>query len=55
MISFDEAAARVIRAAWPLPVEAVPLPQALGRVLAEDLHADIDMPPFNKSSMDGYA
>lgn len=55
MISFDEAVAQVLRAAWLLPVEPVALPQALGRVLAEDLHADIDMPPFNKSSMDGYA
>ena len=42
MISFDDADARVIREAWLLPVEPVSLSQALGRVLAEDLHAGID-------------
>jgi len=31
------------------------LQQASGRVLAEDILSDIDMPPFDKSSMDGYA
>lgn len=55
MISFDEAAARVQRAAWLLPTERVSLPLALFRVLAEPIHADTDLPPFNKSSMDGYA
>ncbi len=35
--------------------EVVQLPQALGRVLAEDLASSIDLPPFNNSSMDGYA
>ena len=35
--------------------EVVLLPYALGRVLAEDLAACIDLPPFDNSSMDGYA
>ena len=35
--------------------EIVPLTQALGRVLAEDLASCIDLPPFDNSSMDGYA
>lgn len=35
--------------------EVVPLPHALGRVLAEDLASCIDLPPFDNSSMDGYA
>ena len=35
--------------------EVVLLPHALGRVLAEDLASCIDLPPFNNSSMDGYA
>jgi molybdopterin molybdotransferase len=55
MISFDEAVARVGQAAWLLPPERVALAASLNRVLAESIHADIDMPPFNKSSMDGYA
>jgi len=36
-------------------VESVPLSNAAGRVLAEDLRADRDFPPFDKSQMDGYA
>ncbi len=35
--------------------EVVLLPHALGRVLAEDLASCIDLPPFDNSSMDGYA
>jgi molybdopterin molybdotransferase len=38
-----------------LPAQEVELPNALGRVLAEDVHADHDMPPFDRSAMDGYA
>jgi len=33
----------------------VPLQEALGRVLAEDVHADRDVPPFPRATMDGYA
>lgn len=35
--------------------ETIPLGRALGRVLAADLQAAIEMPPFDKSAMDGYA
>jgi molybdopterin molybdotransferase len=35
--------------------ERVDLGQALGSVLAEDVASDIDMRPFDKSMMDGYA
>jgi molybdopterin molybdotransferase len=35
--------------------ETIPLQDAHSRILAEDVFADRDMPPFNKSSMDGYA
>lgn len=35
--------------------ELIQLPHALGRVLAEDLCSSINLPPFNNSSMDGYA
>ncbi|MGL4473091.1 MAG: molybdopterin molybdotransferase MoeA [Shewanella sp.] len=35
--------------------EVVLLPQALGRVLAEDLVSAIDLPPFANSAMDGFA
>ncbi|MFI9509780.1 gephyrin-like molybdotransferase Glp [Nocardia sp. NPDC052566] len=36
-------------------LESVPVPAALGRQLAEDVHAPIDLPVFRNSAMDGYA
>ena len=33
----------------------IALDAAAGRVLAEDVTSDVDLPPFNKSAMDGYA
>ncbi len=39
----------------PLGVESISLEDALGRVLAEDLYAPIDYPPFDRSEFDGYA
>lgn len=39
----------------PLTAEVVPLRSALGRVLAEDLVAEVDVPSFDRSNMDGYA
>ncbi len=35
--------------------ETVPLQQAINRVLAEEVTADRDLPPFNRVAMDGYA
>jgi len=45
---------RVIRPA-PLRPERVPLEHALGRVLAEDVRAEVDVPGFDRSNMDGFA
>ncbi len=39
----------------PLPGERVPLAGALGRVLANDLAAPIDVPPFDRANVDGFA
>lgn len=39
----------------PLGVEQVELPNALGRVLAEDALAGVDVPAFDRSNFDGYA
>jgi molybdopterin molybdotransferase len=50
-----QALALVLREASPLPVEAVPLAQAHGRVLADDLAALRTQPPDDVSAMDGYA
>ena len=50
-----EALARVLDGAMPLPVEAAPLLDAHGRVLAADLAARRTQPPDDVSAMDGYA
>jgi molybdopterin molybdotransferase len=51
-----EQASILILADVPPPREGiVPLDAALGHVLAEDCVSDIDMPPFDKAMMDGYA
>ncbi|MFH0940105.1 MAG: gephyrin-like molybdotransferase Glp [Planctomycetota bacterium] len=55
MISFDEALRRVLTIARRLPAEPVALEACCGRVLAEDAQSDMDLPPFRKSAMDGYA
>src|SRR3954447_567943 len=48
--------ARVIAALLsPTPAELIPLAAADGLVLADDLVATIDLPPFVNSAMDGYA
>ena len=39
----------------PLGSERVPLGECVGRVLAENIVADSDMPPFDRAQMDGYA
>ncbi|MFL5341497.1 MAG: gephyrin-like molybdotransferase Glp [Gemmataceae bacterium] len=56
MVPVEEALEIVLRHARPLPAASCPLsPAVLGRVLAEDVASDLDMPPFDKALMDGYA
>jgi len=55
MIELKDALQMVLVSAKPLGTERVELGDALGRVLAEDITADMDMPPFDKATMDGYA
>ncbi len=50
-----EALARVLADAKPLPAQSVPLHDALGRVLTEDVKALRTQPPDTLSAMDGYA
>ncbi|HOX24262.1 MAG TPA: molybdopterin molybdotransferase MoeA [Candidatus Krumholzibacteria bacterium] len=55
MITFEQATAIVLGSARYLGDERVPLSACLGRVLAADARADLDLPPFDKSAMDGFA
>ncbi len=55
MITVDEAVKLLRDKARDLGTETVPLEKALGRVLAGNVHADRDYPPFNRATMDGYA
>jgi len=55
MIPVAEARRRILGAFSVLPAEVVALPDALGRILAEDVHARLTQPPFAASAMDGYA
>jgi molybdopterin molybdotransferase len=55
-LTIDEARERVLAAVkQPLPAEAVAVQRALGRVLAEDVAAERDVPAFDNSAMDGFA
>jgi len=51
----DEARALIFGRVAPLPSETLPHAQVLGRVLAQDVVAPLDLPPFPNSAMDGYA
>jgi len=55
LISIEEARTRVLTEAAALPSETIALSEALGSVLAEDIIASHNVPPFNNSGMDGYA
>lgn len=55
MISPDEALNLVIEHALPRPPRIIPLSEAGGLQLAEQLRADRDYPPFPRAMMDGYA
>ena len=54
-LSVDDALARILERFAPLPDEEKPILDALGQVLAEDVRAPNDVPPFANSAMDGYA
>lgn len=55
MISVDKALRIIEREARPLGTERIDLHDSIGRVLAENIIADTDLPPFDRSQMDGYA
>jgi molybdopterin molybdotransferase len=56
MLNPDEARAQILSSCTPLcERQTIPLRTAAGRVLAQDVSSDVDMPPFRKSAMDGFA
>ncbi|MDH5753941.1 MAG: molybdopterin-binding protein [Candidatus Bathyarchaeota archaeon] len=57
LLTFDEAQQVIQQHFKPKPfgVEEIPLLEANDRVLAEDITSTLDIPPFNRSTVDGYA
>lgn len=55
MISVKEAKSLIQDNIIPLPIHKVSLSIAAGHTLAEDIYAELDIPAFEQSSMDGYA
>lgn len=55
LLSIDEALARVLARVRPLEAERVGVSEAAGRFLAEDVAAQVSLPPFASSAMDGFA
>ena len=54
-LTVEEALERILRSVPLMPAHRTGLLGALGRVLAEDVRAERDVPPFTNSAMDGYA
>src|SRR5882672_3518685 len=55
MIPVSQAVQIIKEQAGSLPVEQIALTSAMGRLLAADVIADSNLPPFDRSQMDGYA
>ncbi len=55
LLTVEEHRARVLAAVTTLPVETLPLADAVGRTLAAPVLAAHDLPGFDNSSMDGFA
>lgn len=55
LLSVDQARERILSQFQPVTTETLPLAGCSNRVLAQDIAASDDLPPFNNSSMDGFA
>ncbi len=55
LTSLEQAYDLLMRYKMPHRVEEVPLTEAIGRILAEDIVSDVDVPGFDRSALDGYA
>lgn len=54
-MSLETAVEMLLQCVQPVGTEKISIKSALGRVLSEDLFAPINLPPFNRSPLDGYA
>jgi len=54
MLTYDEALQQVLQTVQRMPVEKVELERILGRILAESIRAEFDLPRFNNSAVDGF-
>jgi molybdopterin molybdotransferase len=55
MITFEQALDTINQIPVTTQIEQVRLEDAVGRILANDVFSDVEMPPFNKAAVDGYA
>jgi molybdopterin molybdotransferase len=55
LLSVDEARERILSQVQPVTAATLPLIECANRVLAQDIAATTDLPPFDNSSMDGFA
>lgn len=55
MISFEDALEKVLTNTISFETERIELKHSLNHILAEPVFADIEMPPFNKAAVDGFA
>lgn len=55
MISYNEALNAILANVEIMPAENIRIEDSVSRILAEDIYSGIEMPPFDKSAVDGYA
>jgi molybdopterin molybdotransferase len=55
MITFEKAYEIVINSGFKMGTEIIPFTDSLNRILASNVISDIDMPPFDKATVDGFA
>ena len=55
LIKIEDALVTILKAIKSMPLEEIVLTEALGRVLAEDIYSDNNIPQLDNSAMDGYA
>lgn len=55
MITYEQALEAILKNTPVLSEEKISSQESVGRILREDIIAGVEMPPFNRSAMDGYA